>query len=363
MAADQEDIPPAGLSGAESAREKFLERVRALIDARAGASSSETVTGVLGPDGAWGTDDDVVRVLVELLLVPAANSDAPLPTPWTGPGRMTENAGVIDLADAMGRGDLAAWQALYARASTDAAFRQQLRRATAMVDTDVASSAALWRSLLDRLLPLLEASDETPMLGADGALAAMNRALHVAQTSHRLFGVPWASWDGTRVVMTAPDELPSALDLPAMDRVSLLERGVKALLVDALSKRMLAPSARAMLASSRSARVYFFFSRRRATSARLTRTSACHMTFVGSSAARRSSTSRLCSVSRSAAAQSASWSCNWASLVRQKERSRCHSVFVGSAAARRSRSASAAAYAVLATARSPCACRRAPSRS
>jgi len=238
MAADQEDVPPAGLSGADGAREKFLERARALIDARAGASSSEIVTRALGPQDAWGTDEDVVRVLVELLLVPAIAADAPLPTPWAGPGRITEHASVFDLADAMGRGDLAAWQALYARASTDAAFRQQLRRATAMVDTDAAGSAAAWRTLLDRLPPLQEEEGATPMDGPDRALAAANRSLHVAQTSHRIFGVPWASWDGTQVVLCPPDELPSVLDLPPMDRVSLLELGVKAYLIEVLAKRM-----------------------------------------------------------------------------------------------------------------------------
>ena len=74
--------------------------------------------------------------------------------------------------------------------------------------------------------------------GPDTALAAANGAIHIAACSHRLFGVPWASWDGAQVVMTAPDALPSAMDLPAIDRAYLLERGVKALLVDLLATRM-----------------------------------------------------------------------------------------------------------------------------
>jgi len=238
VSVDRGDAEPGDRSGPAPAREQFVARAYALIDARTDSAAHETITRALGADGTWGTDEDVARVLLELLVVPATTANAPLPTPWAGPGRITEHASMFDLADAMGTGDLAAWQALYARASTDAAFRQQLRRATAMVDTDFASSAAVWRALLDRLPPLPAEGDATLLDGPDMALAAANRALHVAATSHRLFGVPWASWDGAQVVMTAPDALPSALDLPAMDRVYLLERGVKAYLIEVLAKRM-----------------------------------------------------------------------------------------------------------------------------
>jgi len=147
-------------------RLRFRERALALIDDCTSRAATEAITRTLGPDGDWGTDDDVARVLLEVLLVPSADAVASTHTGARPPGRITRDASILDLADAIATGDLTTWRQLYTRATTDTAFRQQFLRATAMVDADAAESASLWRTLLARM-PALARPNETPGNDAD----------------------------------------------------------------------------------------------------------------------------------------------------------------------------------------------------
>lgn len=199
----------------------FLARVQRKLDARSDDAANEIVTGMLGPNGAGGTDDDVVRVVLALLVRPATGSDGSATAFASdirrsvrgGSDRISATMTPIALADGMGSSDLGTWRELYARATTDEVFRQRLLRATAMIDSVAARSAAVWRTLGNRIPGIATATDTAPSESVDGSLMASSRAIRVAATSHRLFGVPWAEWDGARVAMRDPQDLPLILDL------------------------------------------------------------------------------------------------------------------------------------------------------
>lgn len=65
--------------------------------------------------------------------------------------RITTTAGFLDLVDVLGRGGTEEWRALYQRARTDAAVREQIRSALPLVDPEIGSGRELWAFLLEHI--------------------------------------------------------------------------------------------------------------------------------------------------------------------------------------------------------------------